>query len=151
MVTDFKPHHIPYLEEIDRESYKFPWWENSWADLGDLKVRVLENNTLERHSFGVIGFSSYQVITVNNKAIALHIHKLCVAKQYRNKGHGSTLHRDLLRVAQQQKIKQLFMVVHEENNNIPWLQSWGWNAVSVRSNLYPDGRDGYVFERGVYL
>ena len=144
-IVTYKPYYTAWLRDIDKQSNKYPWWENSWSNIPiDLKIRVLVKDDLP------LGFSAFQI---DNKSKTMHILKLCVHPGMRLQGLGSLLHRDLLNIAQREKLKQLLTLVHEEvpATTIEWLQSWGWMAINLERNMYPDGRDAYLFERGVYL
>ncbi|KKL18820.1 hypothetical protein LCGC14_2471750, partial [marine sediment metagenome] len=43
--------------------------------------------------------------------------------------------------------QKLCMIVHEKNGYFDWLTKRGWKALSTERSLFPDGTDGFCFER----
>ncbi len=138
MIENFNITKRPWLYDIDIKSYYWPWTLEGWNDLAGYIFRVYNLKGVPR------GFSCFQV--GNN---SLEVFKLCVHPTFRRLGFGSLLAIDLVHMAISQKKSKLCMIVHEKNKHFDWLKNRGWRATIVGHGLFPDGTDGYCFERDV--
>lgn len=140
MIENFNIAKKPWLYHIDIKSYEWPWTEKGWCDLAGYIFRVYSLKGVPR------GFSCFKV--GNN---SLEVVKLCVHPTFRRLGFGSLLSDDLVHTAIGQKKKKLCMIVHERNAYFDWLKHRGWVARSTEQGLFPDGTDGYCFEREIII
>lgn len=128
---------MSHLIDIDIKSHKFPWLPPAWNDIQGYVFRVLMTDVPR----------GYLAFKVKDKR-TLMVVKLCVHPSWRGKGFGSGLHKELLRCSRVNNYSKLTMVVHEENEvGIEFLSARGWRAVSIEKHIFPDGSDGYLFER----
>lgn len=138
MIENFNTKQKPWLYDIDIKSYYWPWTEKGWHNLSGYIFRVYSLKGVAR------GFSCFKV---GNHS--LEVVKLCVHPTFRRLGFGSLLQEDLIHMAISQKKKKLCMIVHEHNKYFEWLMHRGWLAVGVEAKLFPDGTDGFCFERNI--
>lgn len=138
MIDDFDPALIDYLFHIDIRSYEWPWVAGAWSDLDGYLIRVYSMKSVPR------GYIAYKI--GNN---SLEVPKLCVNPTFRRMGIGSALMKDLVVQAIKLQKTKLCMTVHEHCKFFGWLNKRGWEAVGVVRGIFPDGSDGYLFERSV--
>ena len=126
------------LYDIDIKSYYWPWLPEAWGEVKGYSFKVYMLRGKPR------GFTCFK-----EEDDYLEIFKLAVHPHYRELGIGSVLLKDLVHAAISRRKKKLIMLVHEECKFFEWLGKRGWRAVSVERNRYPDGSDGYLFERDI--
>lgn len=138
IIVDYKP-YIDQLKAIDAKSYEWPWCEEGWKDTNGYIFRILvkEKDVVIGYSCVKLDFSKLLVV------------KLCVRPCFRKLGFGSSLMRDLLMFAKSKGVIRLSTILHEENQFIKWARNWDWKGTGIKKGLFPDGRDGYIFERKV--
>ena len=136
MIENYSVKQLPWLYDIDIKSYYWPWTEKGWCDLAGYIFRVYTLKGVPR------GFSCFKV---GNHS--LEVVKLCVHPTFRRLGFGSLLQDDLVHMAIGQRKQKLCMIVHEKNGYFDWLTKRGWKALSTERSLFPDGTDGFCFER----
>ncbi len=137
-IENLKPTWIEYLYDIDIKSFYWPWPKEGWDNIKGYIFRtyILKNTPK--------GFTSFKV-----GPDCLRIIKIAVHPDYRRIGIGSLLMDDLVHIGISQKKSKLEMIVHEECKYLDWLRNRGWRATTVERGLFPDGTDGYTFERKV--
>ncbi|KKM73744.1 hypothetical protein LCGC14_1407410 [marine sediment metagenome] len=138
MIENFKETQKRWLYDIDIKSYYWPWTEQGWHNLMGYIFRVYCLKGVPR------GFSCFKM---GNSS--LEVVKLCVHPTFRRLGFGSLLNEDLIHTAISQKKSKLCMIIHEQNEYFDWLKNRGWNARGIERGLFPDGTDGFCFERAV--
>ncbi len=139
-IENYNVQQKPWLYDTDIKSYYWPWTIEGWCDLKGYIFRVYNLKNKPR------GFSCFKV--GNN---SLEVVKLCVHPTFRRLGFGSLLQDDLIHIAISQKKKKLCMIVHERCAYFDWLNHRGWQARSVEKGLFPDGTDGFCFERDIVI
>jgi GNAT superfamily N-acetyltransferase len=127
-----------FLYDIDIKSHYWPWTEEGWLDLKGYIIRVYSLKDIPR------GFTAFKV-----GRNSLEVSKICVSPIFRRIGLGSALMKDLVLQAITLKKTKLCMTIHEHCEYIEWLVVRGWEGKGIESGLFPDGSDGYLFERGV--
>ena len=137
MIVNFRVPYTMHCYDIDIKSYLWPWTMEDWDNLHGYVIRVY------LLSDEVIGFYSFKV-----EKGTMMISKLCVHPDFRHLGVGTKMHDDLLKMAKTYK-KILRMMLHEDNKNRDFLIKRDWKAVSIERELFPDGSDGYLFEREI--
>lgn len=138
MIENYNVKMKPWLYDIDIKSYYWPWTEKGWCDLIGYIFRVYSLKNIPR------GFSCFKV---GNRS--LEVVKLCVHPTFRRLGFGSLLCTDLIHMAISQKKSKLCMIVHEQCEHFDWLSHRGWTGIGIEKRLFPDGTDGFCFERTV--
>lgn len=138
MINAFDPATVDYLFHIDIRSYEWPWVAEAWKDLDGYFIRTYSLKNIPR------GYIAYKI--GNN---SLEVSKLCVNPTFRRIGIGSALMKELVAQAIKLQKNKLCMTIHEHCKFLDWLTKRGWEAVSIVQGIFPDGSDGYLFERGV--
>ena len=70
-----------------------------------------------------------------------------VKEEYRNKKIGSLLIENLIKIAEEKKVKNITLEVNINNEYaIKLYNKYGFNVVAIRKGYY-DGVDGYLMER----
>jgi len=150
-IVNFKTPYVPLLYNIDIKSYLWPWTEEGWGQIQGYIIRVY------LLSDDVVGFYSYRpashCISEPHKG-EIHtdritVSKLCVHPDFRNLRIGSQLHDDLIRIAKKYSKKVVRMMLHEENEYRDFLIKRDWRAILISKGLFPDGRDGYLFQKEI--
>lgn len=140
MIENYNETKKQWLYDIDVKSYYWPWTAEGWNNLTGYIFRVYNLKGVPR------GFSCFKV---GNHS--LEVVKLCVHPTFRRLGFGSLLETDLGHMAISQKKQKLCMIVYAKCEYFDWLGNRNWKAVSVEQNLFPDGSDGYCFEKIVSI
>ena len=118
MIVPFQPKFLPCMQIINDEEYESKWPEGIYL----IKVFL---------RFAVEGF----YILKGNEIV-----RLMVGKEFRNKGVGSKLLKDIDK-------KILEITINEEDEQaLNWLQKKGFLGVGLKSRYYGK-RDGYVLRR----
>lgn len=148
MITGPGTFLLHYLKNIDIKSYEFPWDDEYWnseAEKSILKLWMKDGKPY--------GFTAYRFVNVKNilksgdiEGTIVHILKLAVHPDWRNKGIGAALLRNIEEAARLQKVVILVIILHEENSEgRDWIIKRGFKGNSLHLELFPDGRDGYGF------
>lgn len=135
---------LEQLKLIDVQSYEWPWFDEGWVTANEYSFRILVEGNALGSSNVVIGYSCYRTVpSTNSNGREVYLAKLCVRPQYRKQGFGSRLMTDIIQVAGARK---LYTILHEENKYLSWAKDWGWACTGLERGLWPDGRDGLLFE-----
>ena len=124
-IINYNKSYLFWLKYIDDQ-----WWENYNIDGLTIRLVVDDDNIP----------TGFYALRINSNLEILHLH---VQEKYRNRGYGSLLHRDILRIAKNSSITIIRITIPEDNIYIPWLQSWGYRAVSLKRGK----KDWYLFEK----
>lgn len=135
-IVNYKTPYLAKCYEIDLKCYLWPWTEEGWAKLNGYVLRVF------LMADEVVGFYSF---TVNDDTIV--VSKFCVHPSYQRLDIGTELHADLIRIGKRYGKKHLEMMLHEDNACRDFIIKFGWRAKNVTKELFPDGRDGYLFRK----
>jgi len=131
---------LALIMEIETIVYPHPWSLQTFQDCLRVgyRTRVLELNQQ------LIGYGLMSV-----GAGEAHILNLCVHPQYRRCGYGKRILNHLIRIAQQEEVKTVFLEVRVSNHAaIELYRQVGFNEVGLRKNYYlkDHGReDGLIF------
>lgn len=131
---------LPYVMEIERRSYDFPWSLGIFQDC--LRVgyccRVIELNK-RVHGYGLLTIAAGEA----------HILNICIRPEVRRFGLGRALLQHLLDVAQEGNAEMIFLEVRPSNQAaIQLYMDFGFNEIGIRKDYYPavQGReDALVF------
>lgn len=133
---------VPEVSDIERRSYEFPWSHGVFRDclLAGYHCVVVEREG------AVVG---YGVLSV--AAGEAHILNLCVDPMYRELGYGERLLDEVLVVARDQEVKEIFLEVRPSNEKaIALYMKKGFRNIAYRPAYYQasDGReDAAVFSK----
>lgn len=133
---------VPEVSDIERRSYEFPWSHGVFRDclLAGYHCVVVEREG------AVVG---YGVLSV--AAGEAHILNLCVDPMYRELGYGERLLDEILVVARDQEVKEIFLEVRPSNEKaIALYMKKGFRNIAYRPAYYQasDGReDAAVFAK----
>jgi len=133
---------VPEVSDIERRSYEFPWSHGVFRDclLAGYHCVVVDREG------AVVG---YGVLSV--AAGEAHILNLCVDPTYRELGYGERLLDEILVVARDQEVREIFLEVRPSNEKaIALYMKKGFRNIAYRPAYYQasDGReDAAVFSK----
>lgn len=119
---------LSQVSDIERRSYEFPWSHGVFRDclLAGYHCLVIERE--ER----VVGYSILSVA-----AGEAHILNLCVDPSYRNMGYGEQLLDEILEVAANTEVRQIFLEVRPSNDTaIGLYRKKGFRQIAARPAYY---------------
>lgn len=144
--------NLNFLKDIDIKSYEYPWDDVEWKT--ELEVSVLKIWTDGKPR----GFTAYRFMSVGSvlgteeeiKGVVIHILKLAIHPEWRNKGIGTELLKNIEAAAKHQEVDFLVKILHEENKDgRDWLLKKDFVGFSVLKNIFPQARDGFSFIKRV--
>jgi ribosomal-protein-alanine N-acetyltransferase len=124
---------LPYVSDIERRSYDFPWSHGVFRDclLAGYQCIVLERDG---------DVSGYGILSV--AAGEAHILNLCVEPVFRSHGYGERLLDDMLLRARTSSVLQIFLEVRPSNANaLALYKKKGFYTVAKRPAYY-QSREG---------
>ena len=133
---------VPEVSDIERRSYEFPWNHGVFRDclLAGYYCLVVERDS------AVVG---YGVLSI--AAGEAHILNLCIDPMYRELGYGERLLDEILIVANDQEVREMFLEVRPSNEKAIALYSKkGFRNIAYRPAYYQasGGReDAAVFSK----
>jgi ribosomal protein S18 acetylase RimI-like enzyme len=151
MIISFNKSWTSHLKNIDIKSYYWPWDDEYW--LSDQLNKSVIKMWVEPTPLPPFGFIAYRFINVKDiiktgeiQGTVIHISKLAVHPNHRNKGIGTKLLENIEATAKLQSVNVLTVILYEENNDgIKWLLKRGFKGHGLHPEVFPDGRDGYSF------
>ena len=154
MILGYDKFWSSYLEDIDIKSHEWPWTHDYWAN--EVKKNIVKMWIDGEEGEQVPqGFVAYRFVNVKDlietgewqgEETVIHILKLVVRPNWRNKGIGTRLLEDVEAAAKLQNVGTLAVILYEENDyGRMWLMNHGFASCILHKKLYPDGRDGYTF------
>jgi ribosomal protein S18 acetylase RimI-like enzyme len=139
----FKP-YLEIIKSMDCKCYYWPWEDEGWDDISDYIIKVCLSDYNEP-----VGFSVYREMPKEGVGRTVFISKLAVREKYRGQGYGTLLLDDIIKFSKKEDadgIDLIESILYEDN--IPgaqWAKRRGFKAVKILPGLFPDGRDGYLF------
>ncbi len=152
MIQGYDTVWSPYLRDIDIKSNEWPWDESHWK--GEVKKYIIKMWMEIGPPKKPLGFVAYRFVNIKNliernleeKGTVIHLLKLAVHPNYRNKGVGTTLLENVEKIAKLQDVKILVAILHEDDKDgRNWLIKRGFLAQTLLVSRFPDGCDGYSF------
>lgn len=119
---------VPEVSDIERRSYEFPWSHGVFRDclLAGYQCAVVEREG------AVVG---YAVLSV--AAGEAHILNLCIDPMYRELGYGERLLDEILRLAQEAEVREVFLEVRPSNEKaIALYLKKGFRNIAYRPAYY---------------
>ena len=134
-IRDMNHDDLAMVSDIERRSYEFPWSHGVFRDclLAGYQCRVLERG-------GRV--AGYAIISI--AAGEAHILNLCVDPAHRAHGYGEILLDEILGVAREAEVEQIFLEVRPSNETaIRLYRKKGFHQVARRPEYYQshDGRE----------
>lgn len=128
-ITDVQPHHLPQIEELEKECFSLPWtWEQLLSQLPDDSHEFLAAEE-EGELLGYVG-----MMTVLDEGF---ISNVAVAPDHRRRGIGDLLITQLLERARIRELSFVTLEVREHNAPaIALYQKHGFAPVGLRKNYY---------------
>lgn len=126
---------LSQVSDIERRSYEFPWSHGVFRDCLLAGYHCL---VIEREEY-VVGYSILSVA-----AGEAHILNLCVDPTFRNLGYGEQLLDEILDVAANTEVRQIFLEVRPSNDSALGLyRKKGFRQIAERPAYYQakDGRE----------
>ena len=135
---------VPYVIDIERDSYPFPWSEGIFRDC--IRVGYFCRVTELR---GVI--CGYAVMSFG--ADEAHILNICIHRELRDQGAGRMLLHQLLNAARTAGMHDAYLEVRPSNYSaIRLYESLGFVRIGVRKGYYqasPGREDAWVYKLSV--
>jgi len=138
-----------YLHDIDIKSNEWPWDEEHWKD--EVKKYIIKMWMEPVAPRKPLGFVAYRFINIKDllgveSGTVIHLLKLAVHPDHRNRGIGTMLLANVETIAKPQDVKVLVSILHEDDvEGRAWLIKQGFLARTLLVSRFPDGRDGYSF------
>jgi ribosomal-protein-alanine N-acetyltransferase len=126
---------VPEVSDIERRSYEFPW---SHGVFRDCLLAGYQCSVVERED-AVVG---YAVLSV--AAGEAHILNLCIDPMYRELGYGERLLDEILRLARDAEVNEIFLEVRPSNQKaIALYKKKGFRNIAYRPAYYQasEGRE----------
>lgn len=126
---------LSQVSDIERRSYEFPWSHGVFRDCLLAGYHCL---VIEREEY-VVGYSILSVA-----AGEAHILNLCVDPTFRNLGYGEQLLDEILDVAANTEVRQIFLEVRPSNDSaLALYRKKGFRQIAERPAYYQakDGRE----------
>ena len=121
---------LQVIWEIEQKAHAYPW---SKSTVNDIAGRGASHLVLLMDE-NIVGYFYAQKILDE-----LTLLNIAVEPKQQNKGYGRALIEKLLLLAEEQKIKNIWLEVRESNKNAYYLyEKMGFNEVDRRKNYYPD-------------
>jgi len=141
-----------YLYDIDIKSNEWPWSEEYWRDeVKKYNIKMWMEIEPNKKPLGFIAYRFVNIkdvieIELEEKGTVIHLLKLAVHPDYKNKGIGTKLLENVEKIAKLQDVKILVTILHEDDKEgREWLLKRGFLARTLRLGAFPDGCDGYSF------
>jgi [ribosomal protein S18]-alanine N-acetyltransferase len=127
---------IPAIMEIERSSFSSPWEEQLFKEALNKGFFV----SIEGEE--IAGYIVFEVISDEG-----HITDIAVSKKHRNKGIASELVKEIIRLAKENAVKQVFLEVRSSNEEAKKLYSkFGFSEIGKRKAYYSKtNEDALIF------
>ena len=143
----------PYLRDIDIKSNEWPWVEEHWKDeVKKYIIKMWMEPVPNGSSRKPLGFVAYRFMNIKDliereeRGTVIHLLKLAVHPNHRNRGIGTTLLENVEKIAKFQDVKILVVILHEDDKDgRDWLIKRGFLSRTLLVSRFPDGQDGYSF------
>lgn len=90
----------------------------------------------------VIGFAGFKQILDS-----VEIMNIVINRNFRNKGYGTIIFKELIKIIKNYNFKKAFLEVNE--NNLPAIKIYkqsGFNEISIRKNYYNNSENAIIME-----
>ena len=118
--------------EIERISFSLPWSRQMWMD--ELIKSLRSNHIVARINEKIVGYAGYWLVVDEAEIVNIAVHH-----EYRRKGIGKLLLKELLELAESKGAKLATLDVRETNESAKNLYSkFGFELIAIRKNYYKD-------------
>ncbi|MEO0098221.1 MAG: ribosomal protein S18-alanine N-acetyltransferase [candidate division WOR-3 bacterium] len=128
--------------EIEKENFKFPWKREIF--LSDLNRKSAYCLVAKKKGL-VLGY-----IIILQALDEFHLANISVKKGYQRQGIGSALMNEMLKIAQENGIKSIYLEVRK--SNLPaqrFYEKFGFTFTYTRKGYYEDGEDALIYEKKI--
>lgn len=139
MIIDLKPNDLEKQTELEE---KFPEIFLNYDIKTDFDNNPYTNYLLYLIEEKIVGFLNYYLIYDRIEIVNFN-----VLDYFQNKHIGSSLLKQLISLANKEKIKNITLEVRSDNEKAIYLyQKYGFKEVAIRKNYYND-TDGILMEK----
>lgn len=129
-------------EIIEKVEMAFPTFFSKSKILDDFAQNAFTKYFIYEEKSNIIGVVNYYDLYER-----FELSYIEVLEEYRNKKIGSLLIENLIKIAEEKKVKNITLEVNINNEYaIKLYNKYGFNVVAIRKGYY-DGVDGYLMER----
>ena len=134
--------NINDIEIIEKVELAFPTFFSKSKIVDDFKQNAFTKYFIYEEKSNIIGVVNYYDLYDR-----FELSYIEVKEEYRNKKIGSLLIENLIKIAEEKKVKNITLEVNINNEYaIKLYNKYGFNVVAIRKGYY-DGVDGYLMER----
>ena len=127
---------------IEKVELAFPTFFSKSKIVDDFKQNAFTKYFIYEEKSNIIGVVNYYDLYER-----FELSYIEVKEEYRNKKIGSLLIENLIKIAEEKKVKNITLEVNINNEYaIKLYNKYGFNVVAIRKGYY-DGVDGYLMER----
>lgn len=128
--------------EIEKENFKFPWKREIF--LSDLH-RQSAHCFVAKKKGVVLGY-----IVILQALDEFHLANIAVRKIYQRQGIGNALMSEMLKIAKEKGIKNIYLEVRKSNLGAQiFYEKFGFNFTYTRKGYYEDGEDALIYEKKI--
>ena len=123
-----RPEDLPKVVAIEKRAYQYPW---SQAIFRDCLLAGYTNRAMERDD----NACGYAIMSV--AAREAHLLNLCIDPGFQRLGYGSFLLDHMLEIAQQSRVREIFLEVRASNQAaLALYRAANFNEIAVRRAYY---------------
>lgn len=139
MIRELNTSDIEIIEKVEKA---FPTFFSKSKILDDFNQNAFTKYFIYEEKSNIIGVVNYYDLYER-----FELSYIEVVPQYRNKKIGSLLIENLIKIAEEKKVKNITLEVNINNlYAIKLYNKYGFEVVAIRKGYY-DGVDGYLMER----
>lgn len=126
--------------EIEKISFSMPWTKQMWMD--EMIKSQIANHLVARLDGKILGYAGFWLIIDEAEIVNIAVHP-----EYRRKGIGNLLLKELLNLAKTKEAKLVTLEVRETNESAKKLYSKsGFQLIAIRKKFYKDtNEDALVY------
>lgn len=126
--------------EIEKISFSMPWTKQMWMD--EMIKSQIANHLVARLDGKILGYAGFWLIIDEAEIVNIAVHP-----EYRRKGIGNLLLKELLNLAKTKEAKLVTLEVRETNESAKNLYSKsGFQLIAIRKKFYKDtNEDALVY------
>lgn len=126
--------------EIEKISFSMPWTKQMWMD--EMIKSQIANHLVARLDGKILGYAGFWLIIDEAEIVNIAVHP-----EYRRKGIGNLLLKELLNLAKTKEAKLVTLEVRETNESAKKLYSKsGFQLIAIRKKFYKDtNEDAFVY------
>lgn len=132
--------NLDEVYEIEKISFSMPWTKQMWMD--EMIKSQIANHLVAKLDGKILGYAGFWLIIDEAEIVNIAVHP-----EYRRKGIGNLLLKELLNLAKTKKAKLVTLEVRETNESAKNLYSKsGFQLIAIRKKFYKDtNEDALVY------